>query len=207
MHSALIKILNNCKSQGPTHRGGAKPFIQHALRAARNGKTLSFIDNWETMYQNSERRWVSETAKEKHCKMITKREELKVRRIQETAEGSSNSIPITVNDEIPIMAEECGRKGKRVCGLGSFPHLEIPTSFSVPVDSEWIKMQENYKQLSSIVQTMQSENKRLKKMLISVLKNKNTRKTNSSGLDDVNSNLIPNDAEGGDEEEDGAPRQ
>lgn len=26
---------DNRKCQGPTHRGGAKPFIQHALRAAR----------------------------------------------------------------------------------------------------------------------------------------------------------------------------
>lgn len=133
--------------------------------------------------------------------MITRREELKVRRTQETPEGTSpNSIPITVNDEIPIMVKECGRKGKRVRGLGSFPRLEIPTSFSIPVDSEWISMQENYKQLASTVQTMQSENKRLKKMLISVLKKKNNGKTNSSGLDDVNINLIPDEAQGGDDD-------
>lgn len=38
----------------------------HLFLILQNGKTLSFIDNWETMYQDSERRWVSEAAKEKH---------------------------------------------------------------------------------------------------------------------------------------------
>lgn len=123
--------------------------------------------------------------------MITRLEELKVRRTQEALEGTSpNSIEITVNDEIPIMVEEyCGRKGKRVRGLGSFPRLEIPTSFSIPANSEWITMQENVIQLSLTIQTMQLENKRLKKMLTSVLKKKNIEKTNSSNLhDDVPDN-------------------
>lgn len=32
----------------------------------QNGKTLSFIDNWGIMYQDSEHKWVSEAAKDKH---------------------------------------------------------------------------------------------------------------------------------------------
>lgn len=59
-------------------------------------------------------------------------------------------------------------------------------------------MQENYEKLSSTIETMQTENKRLKKMLNSVLQKKNIGKTNSNCNDDVDGNLIHDEAQGSD---------
>ncbi|KAK9951280.1 hypothetical protein M0R45_006735 [Rubus argutus] len=67
----------NRKEQQSTHRGGAMPFIQHALRTAKEGKPLSFIDNWGAMYQDSNHKWVSDAARDRFNKLKNKREEIK----------------------------------------------------------------------------------------------------------------------------------
>lgn len=122
--------------------------------------------------------------------MKNKREEIKEKRILEAPEGTSpESIEVTARDEIPIMAEECGRKGKRVRGLGSFPCMEIPISYSsVPMNSDMTDMRENINKLLSTVETMQSENAQLMALLVSVLKKFPKQ---YSEADDIYSDLLP----------------
>ncbi|PRQ30484.1 hypothetical protein RchiOBHm_Chr5g0025151 [Rosa chinensis] len=71
------KYIDKCKKnstsrkrQRSTHRGGAMPFIQHALRTAKEGNPLSFIDNWAAMYQDSNSNWVSDVARDKYVSIV-----------------------------------------------------------------------------------------------------------------------------------------
>ncbi|XP_062005960.1 uncharacterized protein LOC133723150 [Rosa rugosa] len=80
-------------------------------------------------------------------RLKNKREEHKEKLTLEAPEGiPPESVQVTARDEIPIMAEECGRKGKRVRGLGSFPRMELPTvTSSTAVSSEMNVMQDKSK--------------------------------------------------------------
>ncbi|XP_061993930.1 uncharacterized protein LOC133711864 [Rosa rugosa] len=184
------------KRQRSTHRGGAMPFIQHALRTAKEGNPLSFIDNWAAMYQDSNSNWVSDAARDKYDRLKNKREEHKEKLTLEAPEGTPpESVQVTARDEIPIMAEECGRKGKRVRGLGSFPPMELPTvTSSIAVSSEMNVMQDKVKKLESTVDTMRSQNTQLMTMLKKFLMN------NSQGCfadtENINMNIVvPNSEE------------
>ncbi|XP_050381975.1 uncharacterized protein LOC126798925 isoform X3 [Argentina anserina] len=171
----------NRDKQESTHRGGAMPFIQHALQAAKeSGKPVSLIDNYENMYQDAEHTWVSEAKRARHEKMKQKREAIKAKLIEEAAEGTSiESIEVSLNEEIAIMAKECGRKGGKVHGVGAFPRLDIPSSSSTPINSEWNEMKGNIQTLSSTVTTLKSENAQLKSMLRAIF-------TKLSGSNNIN---------------------
>ncbi|XP_040364420.1 uncharacterized protein LOC112171039 [Rosa chinensis] len=172
----------NRDKQESTHRGGAMPFIQHALQAAKEGgKPVSFIDNYENMYQDAEHKWVSEAKRVRHEKMKQKREDIKAKLIEEAPEGTPiESIEVALNDEIAIMVEECGRKGGKVQGLGAFPRLDISSSSSsMPINSEWNEMKGNLQNLTSTVSCLESENAKLKSMLQAIFSKLN-------GSDDIN---------------------
>lgn len=118
--------------------------------------------------------------------MKQSREDRRAKLIEEVVEGTSiESIEVSLNDEIAIiMAKDCGRKGGKVQGVGSFPRLDIrSTSSSMPINSEWNEMKGTIQKLSSTVTTLESENAELKSMLRAVF-----RKLN--GSNNINDDVV-----------------
>ncbi|XP_062021177.1 uncharacterized protein LOC133737686 [Rosa rugosa] len=111
------------------------------------------------MYQDSNSNWVSDAARDKYDRLKNKREEHKEKLTLEAPEGTPpESVQVTARDEIPIMAEECGRKGKRVRGLGSFPRMELPTvTSSTAVSSEMNRRLMHRRKLISDGKTLPSQ--------------------------------------------------
>ncbi|KAI5335411.1 hypothetical protein L3X38_025544 [Prunus dulcis] len=61
---------DNRKKQKYHHKGGAKPFIQHAMEAhkkkKKSGALLSMIDNWGALHKDKKGQWINDVAQEKH---------------------------------------------------------------------------------------------------------------------------------------------
>jgi hypothetical protein len=129
------------------------------------------------------------------------REDVKAKLIEEAPEGTPlESIQVTLNDEIAIMVKECGRKGGKVHGVGAFPRLDISSSSSMPINSEWNEMKDNLEKLSSTVNSLESENVKLKSMLRAIF-SKLHGSTSNNGNYDVDDNFVQgsDDGEGIDE--------
>ncbi|KAH0972870.1 hypothetical protein GBA52_025026 [Prunus armeniaca] len=60
---------DNQKKQKYHHKGGAKPFIQHAMKAHKSGALLSMIDNWRALHKDKKGQWINDVAQEKHDEM------------------------------------------------------------------------------------------------------------------------------------------
>ncbi|KAL6575700.1 hypothetical protein OROHE_000836 [Orobanche hederae] len=171
----LRKNADSRKVQQGTHRGGAMPFIQHTLIAAQEGNPLSFIENWGKMYQDSKGNWVNDAANEKFVRKVEEKKKLlKDKLALEAPEGSDpETIEVSPQEEISIMADECGRKGRRVRGLGSFPRLEIPTnsaSSNVQVNLEVTSLRENVENLTSTVNSLASQNTKFMEIIAVLFK-------------------------------------
>ncbi|TQE08825.1 hypothetical protein C1H46_005543 [Malus baccata] len=110
---------NNRKKQKYHHQGGAMPFIQHARKTQ--------MDN-----------------------MKKKTDEVMEKLIQEAPEGTIfDSIQVPLEDEFGIMAENLGRKGKSVNGVGLFSRTDTFSCVSSMASiSELTDMRDQIKILS-----------------------------------------------------------
>ncbi|KAM7486815.1 hypothetical protein LguiA_002824 [Lonicera macranthoides] len=159
----------NRNQQKYHHKGGARPFIQHAKKDHRDGKPLSLLDNWENLHKDGEN-WINDVAKEKHEEMKQMKNIVREKMIQEAPDGTlPDSIVVDVDSELRIMGEKLGRKGKSIRGVGVFPCMEVSNSYvtsSMATNTELNEMQGQIKQLSTHVLTLQKENEELKEQMM-----------------------------------------
>lgn len=99
--------------------------------------------------------------------MKQKRDDLKARLVNEAPEGTpSDSIEVPLESEFQIMAEDLGRKGRTIRGLGSFPRMQKSTSSrafcSGPSMDQWTEMQTQFSQIVGSVSALQKENEKLR---------------------------------------------
>ncbi|VVA38577.1 PREDICTED: transposon [Prunus dulcis] len=172
------------KSNKTNHRGGACSFVQHAQQAVKEGKPLSFIDNWERLYKDKEHNWISEDAQEKHKKMKKMRDELRSKMIEEADEDiEANSIEVPIEAEFKIMGDVLGVKGRTVHGVGAFPRMEAnisTTGFSGASNSELSKLQDKVQMLATNIQGVQEDYSNLRANLVAALE-----ASNNGGLDNA----------------------
>ncbi|KAB2625917.1 hypothetical protein D8674_017577 [Pyrus ussuriensis x Pyrus communis] len=118
--------------------------------------------------------------------------------IQEAPDGTpQDSLQVPLDDEFGIMAENLGRKGKSVNGVGLFPRMDTSDYVSsMPSSSELTEMKDQIKLLSTSFINLEKENKELKKkndILILQVKALLAKKcqgiNNSIGIDDVLSDV------------------
>ena len=82
------------------------------------------------------------------------------------------SVQVTACDEILIMAQHCGMKGKRVRGLGSFPRMELAdTTSSTTGNVGMIEMQERMNELETSLNETHEQNAKLIDLLSELVRN------------------------------------
>ncbi|CAL9020398.1 unnamed protein product [Prunus brigantina] len=164
---------DNRKKHKYHHKGGAKPFIQHAMKAHKNGALLSMIDNWGALHKDKKVQWINDVAQEKHDEMKKMRDEIREKLIQEAPECTApDSIQVPLDAEFGIMGEKLGRRGRSIHGVGVFPRMETSSSStpsSMASSSELSAIYDQLKMLSTNFVTLQKENEDLRAQLRSVL--------------------------------------
>ncbi|XP_050108036.1 uncharacterized protein LOC126587103 [Malus sylvestris] len=140
----------NRKKHKYHHKGGARPFIQHARKAQMKGNPLSVIDNWRALHKDKNGQWINDVARDKYDNMKKKNDEVREKLIQKAPEGTIfDSIQVPLEDEFGIMAENLGRKGKSVNGVGLFPRTDTFSCVSsMASSSELTDMRDQIKILS-----------------------------------------------------------
>ncbi|CAL8168596.1 unnamed protein product [Prunus armeniaca] len=110
---------DNRKKQKYHHKGGAKPFIQHAMKAHKSGALLSMIDNWGALHKDKKGQWINDVAQEKHDEMKKMQDEIREKLIQEAPECTTpDYIKVPLDAKFGIMVEKLGRKGRSIYGVG-----------------------------------------------------------------------------------------
>ncbi|KAB2610913.1 hypothetical protein D8674_018945 [Pyrus ussuriensis x Pyrus communis] len=95
------------------------------------------------------------------------KDEMRERLIQEAPEGTpSDFIHVPLDDEFGIMAENLGRKGKFVNGVGVFTHTDTSSCISsMASSSELTDMRSQIKLLSDGFLKLQQKNEQLRARL------------------------------------------
>ncbi|KAB2612625.1 hypothetical protein D8674_034941 [Pyrus ussuriensis x Pyrus communis] len=87
--------------------------------------TTHFLEETEVSYKGEARRFIQHARTAHKDNMKKMKDEMREKLIQEAPKGTpSDSIHVPLDDEFGIMAENLGRKGKSVNGVGVFPHTD-----------------------------------------------------------------------------------
>ncbi|CAN6712369.1 unnamed protein product [Malus baccata var. baccata] len=133
----------------------------------QKGNPLSVIDNWGALHKDKNCQWINDVARDKHDSMKKKKDEVREKLIQEAPEGTIfDSIQVPLEDEFGIMAENLGRKGKYVKGVGLFPRTDTCSCVSsMASSSELTDIRDQIKILSDGFLKLQQENEQLRAQL------------------------------------------
>ncbi|CAN6707428.1 unnamed protein product [Malus baccata var. baccata] len=102
-----------------------RPFSHPLILVQLKGNPLSVIDNWGALHKDNNGQWINDVAWDKYDNMKKKKDEVMEKLIQEAPEGTIfDSIRVPLEDKFGIMAENLGRKGKYVNGVGLFPRMD-----------------------------------------------------------------------------------
>ncbi|KAB2631130.1 hypothetical protein D8674_008649 [Pyrus ussuriensis x Pyrus communis] len=134
---------NNRKKLKYHHKGGARPFIQHARTTHKKGDSLLAIDNWGAFHKDKNGQWINDVAREKY-------------------------IPYMCHWMMSLESwlKTLRRKGKSINGVGVFPRTDtFGCISSMTSSSELIDIRSQIKLLLDGFLKMQQENEQLRAQL------------------------------------------
>ncbi|CAN6580883.1 unnamed protein product [Malus baccata var. baccata] len=107
----------------------------------QKGDSLLVIDNWGALHKDKNGQWINDVAREKY----------------------ENFIHVPLDDEFGIMAENLGRNGKLVNGVGVFPRMNTSCCISsMASSSELTDTRSQIKLMLDSFLKLQQENEQLR---------------------------------------------